>query len=174
VLVEKNISVSQPAEAEAGPVGSGIPKPSDGLIFEVPEIIPEPVIEEVSIIEEETILPAEAVVILSDRINQKTVADKRLMISLLNEINLTSGERKTINILVGRGDAEIGLAKAHVVVKILGSTFRPLIFHAKTDSNGVAVVHVQFPSFKTGRAVVFVRAMYDGEETEFRRVISHG
>ena len=56
----------------------------------------------------------------------------------------------------------------------LGSSFRPLIFHAKTDENGLAVVYVQLPHFKAGRAAILVRAMINGEEAEARRVILQG
>ncbi|MEZ5426126.1 MAG: hypothetical protein R2747_07675 [Pyrinomonadaceae bacterium] len=174
VFKERTVLVERQADLEDDPEIAPIPKPTDGLIFEVPKILAEPVIEEVKIIEEETILPDEAVVILSENANQPPPPSDKLTVSLLNEITLKGGERKTINILVGRGESEIGLTKAHVVIKILGSTFRPLIFHAKTDSNGIAVVHLQLPHFKAGRAVLFIRAMYDGEETEIRRVISQG
>jgi hypothetical protein len=60
------------------------------------------------------------------------------------------------------------------MVKILGSTFRPVIFHASTDNNGVATVNLQLPSFTSGRAAFLVRAMSDGEEIELRRSIEHG
>jgi hypothetical protein len=42
--------------------------------------------------------------------------------------------------LVNRGDAVKGLSGARVIIKILGSSFTPLIFHAKTDDNGIATV----------------------------------
>lgn len=152
-----------------------IPKPDDGLIFEVPVVIAEAVIEEVQIVEEEMILPAEAVMIVSENIDKpQFTGDDGLRISLINDLIFTGGERKTLNIMVGRGNEDFGLSKAHVVIKIIGSAFRPLIFHAKTDSNGVAVVHVQLPNFRSGRAVLLIRAMYDGEEAELRRVISQG
>ncbi len=163
--------VSDPFVRETG----RIPMPEDGLIFEVPKIFAEPVIEEVQIIEEEMILPAEAVVILSENISQpRQVADNKLTISLLNDLSFKGGDRKTLNISVHRGNEDFGLVKAHVIIKVLGSAFRPIIFHAKTDSNGIAVVHLQLPNFKTGRAVLLIRALYDGEETEIRRVIESG
>jgi hypothetical protein len=60
------------------------------------------------------------------------------------------------------------------LVKILGSSFRPLIFHAKTDIKGVATVHLQLPHFRAGRAALLVRAMHSGEQVEMRRAILHG
>jgi hypothetical protein len=60
------------------------------------------------------------------------------------------------------------------MVKIIGSGFRPMIFHARTDANGIAEVNLQFPTFSEGRAALLVRANAEGEEVEFRRVVAHG
>jgi hypothetical protein len=151
-----------------------IPKPKDELVLDIPiNIVEEPIIEEVQIIEEEMILPAEAVEIVSEIAKTEPVDDK-LRIELPNEDTFKGGDRKTMSILVRRGNSEEGLSGAHVLVKVLGSTFRPLIFHAKTDSNGIAVVHLQLPHFKSGRAAILVRAMSQGEETELRRVVTQG
>jgi hypothetical protein len=162
--------VSDPFVRESGK----IPMPDDGLIFEVPQIVAEPIIEEVRIVEEELILPAEAVMIVSENINQPKIVDNKLTITLLNDLKFKSGDRKTLNISVHRGDENYGLVKAHVIIKILGSSFRPIIFHAKTDNNGIAVVHLQLPNFNSGRAVLLVRALYEGEEIDMRYVIEQG
>jgi len=151
-----------------------IPKPSEELVWDIPiNIVSEPIIEEVQIVEEETILPAEAVEIITDFAKAEP-SDDKLKIELLNDARFKGGERKTISIIVRRGNAEEGLSGAHVLVKVIGSSFRPLIFHARTDSQGVAVVHLQLPHFKAGRAAILVKAMSDGEESELRRVITQG
>jgi hypothetical protein len=143
-------------------------------VFEIPiSILEEPIIEAVEIVEEETILPVDAVEIINDFTKTETVEEEKLTIELLNSPTFKGGERKTLSILVHRGSEESGTGGAHVMVKVLGSTFRPLIFHAKTDSNGVAIVHLQLPHFKQGRAAVLVKAMSGGEEVELRRVIQH-
>ncbi|HLM01433.1 MAG TPA: hypothetical protein VK400_10305 [Pyrinomonadaceae bacterium] len=143
-------------------------------IFEIPiSILEEPIIEAVEIVEEETILPIDAVEIITDFTKAESHEEEKLRIELLNSPTFKGGERKTLSILVHRGQEETGTGGAHVMVKVLGSAFRPLIFHAKTDSNGIAIVHLQLPSFKQGRAAVLVRAMTGGEEVELRRVIQH-
>ena len=78
-----------------------------------------------------------------------------------------------MSILVHRGDQENGMNGAQVMVKVLGAAFRPLIFHGKTDANGIAKVHLQMPLFKQGRAAILIKAMSEGEETELRRTIKH-
>lgn len=163
--------VSDPFVRETGK----IPKPADGLIFEIPQVISEPIIEKVKIVEEEMILPDEAVMIVSENMNQPSVADDRLTITLLGSSSrFKGGDRKTLNISVHRANEDFGLVNAHIIIKVLGSTFRPIIFHAKTDSNGIAVVHLQLPNFKSGRAILLIRALYEGEECEMRNRIEQG
>jgi hypothetical protein len=143
-------------------------------IWDIPvQVVDEAAAEFVQTVEEEMILPAEAVEIITILAKSEQDDDK-LKIELLSEEKFKGGERKTINIMVRRGSGESGLSGAQILVKILGSSFRPLIFHAKTDSGGVAVVHLQFPHFRAGRAAMLIKVMSEGEETELRRVIRHG
>ncbi len=144
-------------------------------IWDIPlEIVEEPAVEFGGAFEEELILPAEAVEIITDFANAEPVADDKLKIELLNETTFKGGERKTITMMMRRGNSETGLGGAQILVKVVGSSFRPLIFHAKTDSNGVATVHLQLPHFETGRAAVLIKAMSEGEETDLRRIIQQG
>ena len=147
---------------------------TEETIWDIPiKIVEEPIIEVVEIVGEEMILHAEAVEIITELAKNEQDDDK-LKIELLNETVFRGGERKTISLMVRRGNGEIGLSGAHILVKIIGSAFRPLIFHAKTDSNGVAIVHLQLPHLKSGRAAILIRAMSEGEETELRRIIHQG
>ncbi len=152
-----------------------IPKPAEELIWDIPiDVVEDFIFEGVQIVEEEMILPAEAVEIITDFAKAEQLSDDRLKIELMNETSFKGNERKTITILLRRGNSETGLSAAQVLVKVIGSSFRPLIFHAKTDSNGVAIVHLQLPHFKSGRAAVLVKAMSNGEEAELRRVVTQG
>ncbi|CAN5487811.1 hypothetical protein BH10ACI1_BH10ACI1_06820 [soil metagenome] len=150
-----------------------IPKPEEELVWDIPiNVIEDFIFEGVDIISEEMILPAEAVEIINDFAQIEKPHDDRLTLELLNETGFRAGERKTISIMLKRSNSENGLSGAQVLVKVIGSSFRPLIFHAKTDSNGIAIVHLQLPHFKSGRAAVLVKALSNGEEIELRRVIS--
>ncbi len=131
------------------------------------------IIEGIEIIEDEIILPAEAVEIVSEVVKFEPPQSSRLKIDFPADLTFKGGDRKTISFLVCRGTAENGIGSAQVMIKVLGSSFRPLIFHAKTDQSGVATVHLQLPHFRTGRAALLVRAMNDGEQVELRRVIMH-
>lgn len=151
-----------------------VPKPKNEMIWDVPiSIVEEPIVEAVQIVDDELILSAEAVEIISEYTDGERLADNKLKVKLLTDENFKGGDRKTICVLVNRGNAGRALSGAQVMVKILGSSFRPLIFHAKTDNNGVATVHLQVPHFKSGRAALLIKALSEGEEIDLRRVITH-
>ncbi len=132
----------------------------------------EVIIEAVEIIEDEMVLPAEAVEIVAETVQSKP-ADTKLKLEIIGDETFKSGEKKTMTIFVHRGGRQNGLSGAQVMVKVLGAAFRPLIFHGKTDKQGVAKVHLQMPLFKQGRAAILIKAMSEGEETELRRTIKH-
>jgi hypothetical protein len=142
---------------------------------EATPIVEEMYVDNIEIVEEieevEAILPAEAVEIITEIIHSAVTPPTGLSIELLNENSFKGGERKTFSILVSNGEP---VEKAIVLVKILGSSFRPVIFHAKTDNNGIAIVHAQLPHFKTGRAAILFKATAGGEDVELRRSISQG
>ena len=124
--------ISQKVEARPQPIDVNIPKPTDEMVWDIPiNIVEEDFIEDIQIYEEEIILPAEAVEIISDSSKNEQFVDYTLKIQLLNEIIFKGGERKTISILVYRGSQEMGLSGAQVIVKVIGTSFRPLIFTQK-------------------------------------------
>jgi hypothetical protein len=99
--------------------------------------------------------------------------DDGLVITLLDDDDFNSGQRYTLRVLIGNrvsGD-EKPLANVAVSVKILGTTFRPLIYSLKTESDGVASVATEIPHFTSGRAAVLVRAVAKDQAAELRRII---
>jgi len=96
-----------------------------------------------------------------------------LLISLLDDEEFYSGQGYTLRVHVSNrsGSEEKPLANAVVSVKILGTTFRPLIYSLKTESDGVASVATQIPQFTSGRAAVLVRAVTKDQAAELRRII---
>jgi len=96
-----------------------------------------------------------------------------LVITLLDDEEFYSGERYTLRVLISNrldGD-ETPLPSVAVSIKILGTTFRPLIYSLKTESDGVASVATQIPEFTSGRAAVLVRAVAKDQAAELRRII---
>jgi hypothetical protein len=96
-----------------------------------------------------------------------------LFITLLDDDEFYSGQRYTLRMLVNHranGD-EKPLANVAVSVKVLGTTFRPLIYTLKTESDGVASLTTDIPQFNSGRAAVLIRAVTKDEAAELRRII---
>jgi len=134
----------------------------------------ETVVEPIGIVGEE-IVPASAVVAIeSELAGSERPANNRLEVELLGDRKLKGGESREIAVMVCRGTSRKIVAHAEVMIKVIGSSFRPLIFHSWTDDNGLAQMTIDIPSFNKGRAALLVRIMSDGEETELRRPISHG
>lgn len=139
---------------------------------------PQSVIDEFKTIEaanlDEILVPEEAVAIVSELGGSERPANSKLDIVMLGNGDFKGGERHQVSFMVVRGSNKKVVDKAQIMVKILGSSFRPLIFHASTDQNGIAKVNLQVPNFNAGRAAFLVRASSEGDEVELRRAISHG
>ncbi len=133
----------------------------------------EPVLDVVTVIEEE-ILPAEAVEVVSELSGRERRANDKLKLELLGDSKFKGGERRTVNIMICRGTDRKVVSDAQIMIKVLGSAFRPVIFHARSDMNGLAKVHLQLPQFSAGRAALLVRAIAGGEEVELRRLVTPG
>lgn len=153
-----------------------IPMPMNGDSFDDLDEEIEMLFEDFTIIEEgeSIVLPDEAVEIVSEIAGKERPANTKLSIEFLGDAKFRGGERKSVGFMVCRGSERKVVGDAQIMVKILGSSFRPLIFHAKTDKNGIAKVNLQVPNFDEGRAAFLVRAIADGEEVELRRTIAHG
>ena len=134
------------------------------------------VLDAIHIIEDEEIeiLPAEAVAVVSELSGKDRAANSKLSLELLGDAKFKGGDRRTLSIMLCRGTGRKVVADAQIMIKVLGSSFRPVIFHAKSDANGIARVHLQLPHFQAGRAALLVRAMTDGEEIELRRAVTPG
>jgi hypothetical protein len=96
-----------------------------------------------------------------------------LTITILDDEEFYSGQHCTLRVLVSNrlSGNEKPLPNVAVSVKILGTTFRPLIYSLKTESDGVASVATEIPQFTSGRAAVLVRAVMKDQAAEMRRII---
>jgi len=142
-----------------------VPEELDDIIIDV---------DAVAIIEDDMILEAAAVEVVSELSGRERASNSKLTIELLGETKFRGGDRKTVNIMVCRGTERKVISGAEIMVKVLGSSFRPVIFHARSDANGLAKVHLQLPNFEAGRAALLVRAISASEEIELRRIVTPG
>ncbi len=99
-----------------------------------------------------------------------------LNLNLLDAHDFRGGDRIALRIKVSHHDgaARSDISDAAIMVKVLGAAFRPMILHAQTGANGVATIHLQLPSFRTGRAAILIRASHNGYEAELRRIVTQG
>ena len=98
---------------------------------------------------------------------------ERLRVILLDETEFKGGQSITLRVLVSRagGGRREPARKARVVVKALGTTFRPTSTMATTNAQGIAAIPILLPSFESGRAAVLIQAHIEGETAELRRII---
>ena len=166
-----SLTVEEPFEIEYWPVTQewAPPPPRE----ETEEVAP---VEEER--EEQRYQPVEAeaeadVVEAAPELLSEEVQEDGLLITLLDDEEFYSGQRCTLRILISNrtGGDERPLANMNVSVKILGTTFRPLIYTLKTESDGVASVTTDIPQFNSGRAAVLVRAVAKDQAAELRRII---
>jgi hypothetical protein len=136
--------------------------------------ITEPVIENVTVIELPEPLPFDAVRVVSDLAGTDRPESNKLSLEFIGDDVFRGGTKSYVTVMVCRGSSRRVVNGAEVMVKLLGSSFRPLIFHSHTDKNGISTVAMNIPNFNTGRASILVRAINHGEEVEVRRPIVHG
>lgn len=107
-------------------------------------------------------------------LGELATTEQGLVLSIVEEEEFRAGESFTIRVLVQKhhGEKVKPVASASLSVKILGTTFRPKIYSAKTGRDGTAEVSIDIPSFSSGRAAILVRAAVDGDSKELRRVIN--
>jgi hypothetical protein len=95
-----------------------------------------------------------------------------LQISLLDEKRFVAGEFVKINVRVGRGpNAVENVPDAAVTLKVLGSSFRPMIFSGRTAPDGTTTFYAMLPYFTSGRAAILINATNREYKAELRRVI---
>lgn len=112
---------------------------------------------------------------VADFVRAEATTTESLHLSLLDEKHYRGGERVILRVHIERGaEHREAINGAEVIVKILGSTFRPLILQSQTGADGIATFSVQLPHFRSGRAAILVRAAADGHEAELRRIIQQG
>ena len=169
-------TVEEPFEIEYWPVSQEWvppPPPADEELAANMEPGMEPRYEPVEIA---TAPPAESAVeeeAQPEEALDEPVLEDGLYITLLDDDEFYSGQRYTLRVLVSNRTAgdEKPLANVSVSVKVLGTTFRPLIYTLKTESDGVASISTEMPQFTSGRAAVLVRAVTKDQAAELRRII---
>jgi len=140
---------------------------------EEPETVEEEVPEEEPVAAEQAWEAVEEQTQPEEPVEAEEAQPDGLIINLLDDEEFYSGKSYTLRVLIANRAAgdEQPLANAAVSIKILGTTFRPLIYTLKTESDGVATVTTEIPQFSSGRAAVLVRVVVKDQAAELRRII---
>ncbi len=117
--------------------------------------------------------PPVAVVLPAEIIELPQALSDELYLTLLDdEGEFRAGQLATVKVYVGRGAyGQKPEVEASVTVKVLGTSFRPLILTTDTDAQGVGVVRALLPRFTSGRAAIIIRAVAGDDSAEMRRII---
>ena len=170
------VTVEEPFEIEYWPVTQDwTPSPEDEELAATIEPGMEPRYEPVEITAAPASPEPEPVVegVEPEEFITEPALEDGLFITMLDGDEFYSGQRYTLRILVNNrtNGNEKPLANVAVSVKVLGTTFRPLIYTLKTESDGVASVTTDIPQFTSGRAAVLIRAVTKDQAAELRRII---
>lgn len=111
------------------------------------------------------------------RMGEVALQPDGLRITLLgHDPDFHGGENIQLQAIVTRisNQVEGPLNGASISVKILGTTFRPVLLSLKTDREGLMSVWTRIPSFTSGRAAIVVKAMDHDLSAEARWVVHPG
>lgn len=130
---------------------------------------PRPEVAEVTTAE---FVPVEPLLVAEVVEESEELSDEIYLSLLDDEGEFRAGQLVTIKIYVGRGAyGQLPVGEANLTVKVLGTSFRPLIVTTTTDEHGVGVVRALLPRFNSGRAAIIIRAVAGDTSAEMRRII---
>jgi hypothetical protein len=167
----EKVDVDQESLAESAEFEAPIPMPvGSSLIEEMAQ--PVQFFANYDAFAEEPILQVEAIETISDLAGVLGPERNNLVVEIIGDAHFKGGDKKTVCIMVSRGSQHTVIRGAEILAKVIGSDFRPRVFHATTDQNGLANVKLKLPNFESGRATFIVRARCESEEVEFCRNVS--
>lgn len=92
-------------------------------------------------------------------------------IELIGNPSFFAGETIALQVKVTAGSQRRLLTNIPVVVKILGTAFKPQVHSTVTAADGVAVFTITLPQFAAGSAALVIQATSELGETEVKQLI---
>lgn len=132
------------------------------------------ILDDVKVLEEYSLLSPEDLQIVSDLAGMGRPEHDNLSVEFVGSPEFKAGKTTAVFIMVCRGSRREVIRGSEIMVKVLGSAFRPVIYHSVSDKNGLANIEVEVPPFNSGRATVLARAKNNGDEVEVRRPVLNG
>jgi hypothetical protein len=107
--------------------------------------------------------------IISDYL-QSGLQREKLRLRLLGRSDFLSGDSVLLQVQATRGTGQ-PIEAASVVVKVIGTAFKPQIFPGRTDREGIASFNIVLPTFTAGSAAVVVQASSKYGDGEIKHLI---
>jgi hypothetical protein len=107
--------------------------------------------------------------IISDYL-QSGLQKEKLRLRLLGRSDFLAGESVVLQVQATRGTGQ-PIEGASIVVKVIGTAFKPQIFPGRTDREGVASFNIVLPTFTAGSAAVVVQASSKYGDGEIKHLI---
>ncbi|MEW6729780.1 MAG: hypothetical protein AB1489_00450 [Acidobacteriota bacterium] len=101
---------------------------------------------------------------------QTDAHEEKLEIHLRGSTDFYAGEVVILQIEVSRGGIQ-PLPSVPVIVKIIGTAFKPQIYSGRTGPDGVAIMPVTLPNFTAGSAAIVVQSSSEVGEAEIKQLI---
>jgi hypothetical protein len=101
---------------------------------------------------------------------QTDAQEEKLEIKLRGNNDFYAGEVVTLQIEISRGGIQ-PLPNVPVIVKIIGTAFKPQIYSGRTGPDGVAIMPVTLPNFTAGSAAIVVQSSSEAGEAEIKQLI---
>jgi hypothetical protein len=107
--------------------------------------------------------------IISDYL-QSGLQKEKLRLRLLGRADFVAGDNVFLQIQATRGTGQ-PIEGASIVVKVIGTAFKPQIYPGRTDREGVASFSLTLPMFAAGSAAVVVQASSRYGDGEIKHLI---
>lgn len=107
--------------------------------------------------------------IISDYL-QSGLQKEKLRLRLLGRSDFLAGDNVLLQVQATRGTGQ-AIEGASIVVKVIGTAFKPQIFPGRTDREGVASFHLTLPTFTAGSAAIVVQASSKHGDGEIKHLI---
>ncbi|MCS6884699.1 MAG: hypothetical protein RMM17_03085 [Acidobacteriota bacterium] len=95
--------------------------------------------------------------------------EEKLEIKLRGSTEFYAGDSVVLQAEVKRNDQP--LAGVPVIIKVIGTTFKPQVYTSRTGNDGVSVIPVILPRFNAGSAAIVVQTSSEFGEAEVKHLI---
>jgi hypothetical protein len=148
------------------PVGEPPSASADEVVADGPDEVVDPVMEQIP-----QALAGEIDLdrIISDYLHSGRKKE-RLRLRMLGRADFLAGDTIVLQVQATRGTGQ-PIEDASVVVKVIGTAFRPQIFPGRTDHEGIASFNLTLPTFTAGSAAIVVQASSKVGDGEIKHLI---